>query len=63
MICTTREMLLGPSNEMGGACTYGEEKNAYRVLVRKSEGLGHLEDLSVDGKMILLVKWTLKECN
>jgi hypothetical protein len=24
--------------EMAGACTYVENKNAYRVLVRKSEG-------------------------
>jgi hypothetical protein len=31
-------MLLGRSNEMGGACTYGEKKNAYRDLVRKPEG-------------------------
>ena len=37
MIFTTREMLLGRSNEMGGACTYGENKNACRDLVRKPE--------------------------
>jgi hypothetical protein len=39
-------MLLDPSNEMVGACTYGEKKNAYRVLVRKPEGkrpLGRLK--------------------
>ena len=46
MICATREMLLDRSNEMGGACSYGEKKNAYRILVRKPEGkkpLGRLK--------------------
>jgi hypothetical protein len=42
---------------MGGTCgTYGKEINAYRALVWKPEGNNHLEDLDVDGKM-LLVKW------
>jgi hypothetical protein len=30
----------------------GERINAYRVLVRKDEGNGPLEDLSVDGRII-----------
>jgi hypothetical protein len=37
-------------NELGRACsTCGGEESAYRVLVRKSEGRDHLEDLGVDG--------------
>jgi len=31
----------------------GEKINAYRVLVGKSEGKNHLEDLGVDGRKIL----------
>jgi hypothetical protein len=30
----------------------GERKVAYRVLVGKSEGKSHLEDLGIDGKII-----------
>jgi hypothetical protein len=33
----------------------GEMRNAYKILVGKPEGRDHLEDLSVDGKIIL--KW------
>jgi hypothetical protein len=40
---------------MGGTCgTYGKKKIAYRVLVWKPEGSNHLEDLGVDGKMLLV---------
>jgi hypothetical protein len=28
-------------------------RNAYNILVRKPEGRDHLEDIGVDGKMIL----------
>jgi hypothetical protein len=39
---------------MGGACgTYGAKRNAYRILVGKHEGKNHLEDLGVDGNIIL----------
>jgi hypothetical protein len=31
----------------------GERRGAYRVLVGKSEGRGHLEDPSVDARIIL----------
>jgi hypothetical protein len=31
----------------------GEKRNAYRILAGKSEGRGHLEDLRVNGKIIL----------
>jgi len=31
----------------------GERKDVYRVLVGKPEGRNHLEDQSVDGKVIL----------
>jgi hypothetical protein len=34
-------------------------KNPYRILVGKPEGKNHLQDLGVDGKMIL--KWILQE--
>jgi hypothetical protein len=32
---------------------WGEEVDLYRVLLGKSEEIKHLEDLRVDGKMIL----------
>jgi hypothetical protein len=31
----------------------GEKGNAYRILVRKSEGRDHLEDLDLDGRILL----------
>jgi hypothetical protein len=41
-------------NEMGGACSTCEERRgAYRVLVKKPGGKSHLEDLVVDGRVIL----------
>jgi hypothetical protein len=39
---------------MGGICnTHGERRGAYRVLMEKPGGRNHLEDLSVDGRVIL----------
>jgi hypothetical protein len=41
---------------IGGACgTYGRQKGAYRVLVGRLEGKNHLEDLGIDGRIML--KW------
>jgi hypothetical protein len=34
----------------------GERRGAYRALARKPEGMNHLEDPGVDGRIIL--KWT-----
>jgi hypothetical protein len=45
---------------MGGACgTKGKRVSAYRVLVGKAVGRGHLENLGVDGSVVL--KWIFKK--
>jgi len=45
---------------MGGACsTYGEKRGVYRVLVGKPKENNHLEDLSVDGRIIL--RWIFRK--
>jgi hypothetical protein len=45
---------------MGGACsTNGGERDAYRILVRKSEGKRSWEDQEVGGWAIL--KWILEK--
>jgi hypothetical protein len=36
----------------------GEVRNAYNILVTKPEGRDHLEDLGVDGRIIL--EWVLR---
>jgi hypothetical protein len=39
---------------MGGTCsTHGEIRNAYEISVGKPEGKYHVEDLGVDGRIIL----------
>jgi hypothetical protein len=41
-------------NETGWACgTYGERGGAYRALVGRSEGKNHLEDVRIDGRILL----------
>jgi hypothetical protein len=41
-------------SKMAGAFgTHGSKDNVYKVLVGKSEGKNHLEDLNVDGRVIL----------
>jgi len=37
----------------GHVACMGDRRRAYRVLVRRSEEREHLEDLSIDGKVIL----------
>ena len=36
---------------------YGEKKNAYRVVLGKMLKRGHLQDLGINGKIIL--KWII----
>ena len=44
---------------MGETCSrYGEHRGAYRVLVRRLREKYHLEDLDLDGSIIL--KWISK---
>jgi hypothetical protein len=41
-------------DERGKGCgTYGEKRDTYSVLVGKTEGRRYLEDLGVDGNIIL----------
>jgi hypothetical protein len=45
---------------MGGACgTFGDRRDAYRVLVGRTDERDQLEDLGVDGRIIL--KWIFKK--
>jgi hypothetical protein len=37
----------------------GKRKDAYRILVGKSEGKNHLEDLGLDGNIIL--RWIFRK--
>jgi hypothetical protein len=39
---------------MGGQCgAYGKRRGTYRALVGKTEKRDHLEELGIDGKIIL----------
>jgi hypothetical protein len=46
-------------NETGMACGSKERRGAYKVLVEKPEGKNHLENPSVDRRIIL--KWMSKK--
>jgi hypothetical protein len=37
----------------------GEKRGVYKILVWKAEGKSHLDDLNVEGRIIL--KWGLKK--
>jgi len=47
-------------NKMGRICSFygGEERGTYRVVVEKSKGQNHFEDLGVDRWIIL--KWIFR---
>jgi hypothetical protein len=38
---------------VGHVACIGEMRNAYRILIEKSKGKNHLEDPSVDGRIIV----------
>jgi hypothetical protein len=44
---------------MGYVACRVEKRGVYRVLVKKREGKNHLEDLAVDGKIIL--RWIFRK--
>jgi hypothetical protein len=47
---------------MGGTCSRVRKlRNVYKILVAKSEGKPYLENIRVDGRMIL--NWILKKKN
>jgi hypothetical protein len=62
---TLHKILLAWSNHggrMGKTCiTYGAIRNAYQILIRKSEGKNHPKDLGVDGRTILKLI-SVKQC-
>jgi hypothetical protein len=43
----------------GHVACMGEMRNAYRIVVENQKGRDHLEDLGIDGKIIL--EWILWE--
>ena len=45
----------------GQVACMGDRRGVYRVLVGRGEGKSHLEDISVDGKIIL--KWVCEKCD
>jgi hypothetical protein len=49
---------------MGGAYSVRESDEAflraYEILVGNLKGRDHLEDLGVDGRLILILKWALE---
>ena len=47
------------TKESGDAACSGERRGVHRVLVGKSEGKSQLEDLGVDGRIIL--RWIFRK--
>jgi hypothetical protein len=41
------------NEEAGQVTRMGEKRNAYRILVSKAEGMNHLKDLGIDGRILL----------
>jgi hypothetical protein len=53
MICTAHQIESGGQKWAGHVACVGEKRNSCRIFVGKSEGQRPVQDLGVDGRIIL----------